>query len=835
MSGRHSGAATISEHMESSAIPRDDRTVIRSPGWDIRIAGALFLGWIVLSRFGPTLELSPGVRAWFPPAALLAAACILWGARALPPTILAAAALSYWASPDSASFWHGALVGTFFKLVYWAAAHTLRARGFDLGFSRPVDVARFSATFVIASAVIALAGTIDMTGLASLTEPRGLLVLRTYVVGDIVAITALAPGMIVAVCWLANTTPASIGATLRRLLRRPSPAGALQFLSIPATVALSNALAPSVGFFAYALCFLALGWIALTRGPRAAAIANLVLSLSVVWSVHHAAIPAPRTLELQVFVGMLALTGLLVGSIAGERERAFALLGESEERYRKLVELLPDPLVVHADGRIIFANRAAAAVLGADAPARLTGVALADLAAPRSRNVIEERLRALARGTTDLPLVHHTMKRLDGSGAVEVESVSIPLTYQGRAAALTVARDVTQRVRLEEDLRHAQRMEAVGRLAGGVAHDFNNLLTVIISYCELLARQLTDDTKLSHDVQEIRQAADRASALTRQLLSFSRRQVLQPAALDLNDVMRGAEALLRRLISSEIEILTRLDPAVGTVFVDRGQLEQVIINLVVNARDAMPDGGVLTLETRLVRAAEAPATARAAVQADHFAAIIVRDTGMGMDEMTMRRIFDPFFTTKDVGRGTGLGLSTVHGIVDQSGGAVTVESHPGVGSEFRVLLPSVGVAPASSADHAARERAPSLPPAVHARVLLVEDDPAVRAGLRRMLEAAGHEVVEAHDGQAALAVVERGEHFPGVVLSDIAMPTLDGRQLARALHSRWPSLPVILMSGFADRAALLDHDSSGIVVLQKPLEPHALAAAVQAAVSAPPA
>jgi two-component system cell cycle sensor histidine kinase/response regulator CckA len=338
---------------------------------------------------------------------------------------------------------------------------------------------------------------------------------------------------------------------------------------------------------------------------------------------------------------------------------------------------------------VLFANGAAATVLGARDASALTGMMLADMAAPRSRGLIEERVRALGEGS-DVPLVHHTMTRLDGSGLVDVESVSIPLSFQGRSAALTVARDVTARVRLEEELRHAQRMEAVGRLAGGVAHDFNNLLMVIISYSELLTAQLSHDERILRDVQEIRHAADRAAALTRQLLSFSRRQVLQPAPLEINEVVRGTEGLLRRLIGPEIEVVARMDPTAGMVFVDKGQLEQVIVNLVVNARDAMPDGGVLTVETQLTLAADAPAVARNATKAEHYAAIIVRDTGAGMDAATVRRIFDPFFTTKEMGRGTGLGLSTVHGIVEQSGGAVTVDSKVGVGSEFRILLPSIG-------------------------------------------------------------------------------------------------------------------------------------------------
>jgi PAS domain S-box-containing protein len=498
----------------------------------------------------------------------------------------------------------------------------------------------------------------------------------------------LAPAIVAVVHWLSRTSGPSLRAAIGRMRAGWSRRIALQLASMPLALLVSAALAPSIGFFAFALCFLPLGWIALSRGARVAALANVLLTVGTVWLVHGSAVVAPNGLEVQAFVGMLALAGLLLGSVADERERAFALLGHSEERYRHLVELLPDPLLVHAEGRVLFANSAAADAFGAANSAALIGVSLATLGTSPSTTGIEARNRSPRDGRS-VPPMQQTLQRMDGSGTVEVEAVSIPFAYQGLDAALTVARDVTTRVRLEEELRHAQRMEAVGRLAGGVAHDFNNLLTVIISYSELIQADVGDDTALSRDVGEIRHAADRAAALTRQLLSFSRRQVLQPASLEVNEVVRGTEGLLRRLIGPEIDIVARLDPAAGLVFADKGQLEQVIMNLVVNARDAMPDGGTITVETGLVAAADAPAAVHVAAPTDRFVVIVVRDTGKGMDAETMGRIFDPFFTTKEIGRGTGLGLATVHGIMQQSGGAVAVDSTVGVGSVFRVFLPSL--------------------------------------------------------------------------------------------------------------------------------------------------
>jgi PAS domain S-box-containing protein len=800
--------------------PRADRV----PAWGLRVAGGLFFGWLLLGRAGPVLELAPGVRAWYPPAALLAAACILWGARALLPIIAAASLLAVLTPTPGESLWQVLVFSALLKATYWAASRLLLAGRFDCAFSSPYDVARFGFTYLATAGVAALLNTIRMQGLGGSMLPSGLLLVRGFWIGDLVAVVALAPALIIAIDWITRVDDASVGGAVARLRAAWSTTTTLQLASVPLALVVAASLAPSVGFFSFALCFLPLGWIALSRGARAAALTNVVLSVGIVSLVHGSLGIAAKSLEIQAFVGMLVVTGLLVGSVADERERAFALLRRSEERYRRLVELLPDPLVVHADGRVLFANTAAARVLGCATGAGLVGVSLPSLATPRSRQTIEDRVRELSEGRS-VQLTHHTMHRVDGTGTVDLESVSIPFEYQGAAAALTVARDVSVRVQLEEQLRHAQRMEAVGRLAGGVAHDFNNLLTVISSYSELIQSQAGDNPVLAADVGEIRSAADRAAALTRQLLSFSRRQVLQPASLDVNAVVRGAEGLLRRLIGPEIEIVARLDPGAGTVYADRGQLEQVIMNLVVNARDAMPNGGVLTVETALIPAAEAPESARAASGADRFATIVVRDTGKGMDAETMRRIFDPFFTTKEVGRGTGLGLATVHGIMEQSGGAVSVQSTPGHGSEFRILLPALA------------DAQPPADPTVETtacvargsgRVLLVEDDPSVREGVRRMLDASGYEVVEAADGSAALTTLATDARAFEVLLSDIAMPSLDGRQLSREVRARWPALPIVLMSGFADPDAV-ERDVPGVTFLQKPLEVATLVAAVQGA------
>ena len=791
----------------------------------VRIAVGLFVGWILLARVGPLFELAPGIRAWYPSAALLAASLVLWGGRALLPIILASSTLALFSPVSSEPLWRWLLVSTLLKVIYWAAARLLKVFDFDQDFSSAADVALFAGLFGAASAVVAIVGVLALESSAELTSLGILRLLQTYWLGDFVAVCALAPAMIVGGRWYLYHRDTGEGAAPVTWTRRDI----VQGLSILASIAAATALVPLIGFLAYSLCFLPLGWIALVHGPRGAAFANVLLVVGALLSVSQWTSIAPTRLEVQAFTAVLALTGLVIGSVVNERERAFALLALSEERYRGLVELLPDPLILHEQGRIVFANGAAVDVFGAASAESLRGVHLVDLVAPRSKLLVQERMTALARGDA-LPLVRHTVTRLDDGVAVEIEAVTVPFTYEGRSAALSVARDVTSRVRLEDELRQAQRMEGVGQLAGGVAHDFNNLLTVITSYSELILESHGDDAALSDDVREIQHAAARAAALTRQLLSFSRRQVLQPESLQISEVVGSIGGLLRRLISAEVNIVFLLDASAGAVLADRGQIEQVIVNLAVNARDAMPEGGTLTIETRGLLASEGAATARCATRAHRYVEISVRDTGVGMDESTMRQIFDPFFTTKEVGQGTGLGLATVHGIVEQSGGTILVDSVIGDGTTFRVILPAIVSLEADVQSVVLPDTTGASPHAslARGRVLLVEDDDAVRAIIRRTLVRAGYEIFEAVDGVEAIDVLEANAADLDVVLSDVAMPRMDGRQLAQQLRERWPRLPLVMMSGFAD-PDVLGAARGGTTLLLKPFTSQSLLSAIEEA------
>jgi PAS domain S-box-containing protein len=360
-----------------------------------------------------------------------------------------------------------------------------------------------------------------------------------------------------------------------------------------------------------------------------------------------------------------------------------------------------------------------------------------------------------------------------------------------------IAEDITDRRQLEEQLRQAQKMDAVGRLAGGVAHDFNNLLMVINGYTEVLLEQLEKSSPMHHKVQSIQQAADRAATLTRQLLAFSRKQLLELKVIDVNTVIGDMERLLRPLIGENIELVTRLSTQTGHTRADAGQLEQVIMNLVVNAKDAMPEGGKLTIQSSDVNVRQNFSEHRF-IQPGHYAVISVADTGHGMDAETQSRIFEPFFTTKEKGKGTGLGLSTVYGIVKQSSGYVFAESELGAGTTFYVYLPRV--------EESAEELSPAKCQQSEAggceTVLLVEDEESVRELVRLTLASRGYNVLEAENGESGLRIAESFKEHIDILITDVVMPGIGGRELARKLLLMRPGISVLYLSGYTEDAVV---------------------------------
>ena len=420
-------------------------------------------------------------------------------------------------------------------------------------------------------------------------------------------------------------------------------------------------------------------------------------------------------------------------------------------------------------------------------------------------------------------------RRKDGSLYTEEMTIT-PLTDEaGRIAHfVAIKRDITERIRLENSLHGARRMEALGQLAGGVAHDFNNLLGVIRGYGELLVGQLADVDPRREKLDQILEASDRAAKLTRQLLAFGRQQVLAPQVVNLNAVVAETEKLLRRLVGENVEVIVSPGANLGRVRVDPGQIDQVLLNLAVNARDAMPDGGRLTIETGNVEVGEAEACTHEGARAGSFVRLRVSDTGIGMDERTRSRIFEPFFTTKEVGSGTGLGLATVYGIVKQSGGYVWVESAPGKGSCFEIHLPRV------EAELEPLAPAPS-PPArrTPATILLVEDEASLRDIARELLEASGYTVLAAANGAEALALAEDDATGPiQLLLTDVVMPGMSGPALALRIRERRPDVSVVFMSGYSQEAVakhgLLEPDSR---LLAKPFSLNTLVRSVEEALA----
>jgi PAS domain S-box-containing protein len=401
--------------------------------------------------------------------------------------------------------------------------------------------------------------------------------------------------------------------------------------------------------------------------------------------------------------------------------------------------------------------------------------------------------------------------RIDDKTRREVELSARAHVLPGRH--LLVARDVTERNELEARLRQGAKMEAVGRLAGGIAHDFNNLLTAILGACEMMAmeEQLGSGRE---DLEEIRRAATRAASLTQQLLAFSRRQVLNPKTLDLNQVIENTRRMLGRLIGEDIELVTHPTSRLGRVRADPTQLEQILLNLAINSRDAMPEGGTLILSTEN---AEPPEEWKN--PPENCVALVVQDTGTGMDEYTRAHLFEPFFTTKETGKGTGLGLATVYGIVKQSGGYITVESRPSEGATFRIFLPRVD----APLDVAAESHGLSTTARGTGTILLVEDELSVRRLARRVLKSKGYDVLEAANGREALRLVTEHGGPLDLVLTDVVMPGMSGPELAERLSREQPGLRVLYMSGYADEA--IGHHGvlePGVEFLQKPFTPQDL-------------
>ena len=778
---------------------------------------ALAAAYFVVAKIGLRYAtIGPSISPVWPPTGLAVAALVLLGPRYWPAILLGAFLANATTSiPVLAAA--GLACGNATEAT--VAAYLLRRRARQhlalddlLGVRTLVGVA--APVGALASAAIG----VTSLWLAHVVSGAGLWsALSLWCAGDYLGALVVAP---VFLTWLG---PVGLRIGRRTAIELALLVGG----AVLATMAIFGSLLPASllpqAEYPYLLFPFVIG-AALRFGPRGAALLTMtVATLAVGYTVRGGGpfvmqtVPSTDT-ALMLYIGILAITGLSLGPATARHERAERALRDANEHLAAVIQ--SSPLAIYTldpTSTVRTWNRAAETLYGWPAE-EVIGRPL-----PTVAQDMEDHLRMRDRALRGEAVrgVEVTRRRKDGASINISLSVAPLHDAAGRVTGmLSIAADLTEMRQLEVQYRQAQKMEAVGRLAGGIAHDFNNLLTAIIGTTSLVLEDMGLESRARLDIQEIEKAAKRAAGLTRQLLIFSRQQVLEPRALDLNALVGNLEKMLHRLIGEDIELRTKPSAALGAVRADPGQIEQAIVNLVVNARDAMPKGGRLTIETADVELDRSYAAAHVPFQPGPYVLLAISDTGVGMDGATKARLFEPFFTTKEPGRGTGLGLATVYGIVKQSGGYVWAYSELGHGTTFKINLPRVAETPERP------ESATGTPTPVRGSetVLVVEDQEEVRKLTKRVLEGRGYAVLAARNGAEALEIVARHPTRIHLMITDVVMPGMNGRELAELACARRRDLKVLYVSGYTGEA-VLQHRllEAGVAFLQKPFTPDALA------------
>ena len=509
-------------------------------------------------------------------------------------------------------------------------------------------------------------------------------------------------------------------------------------------------------------------------------------------------------------------------ALRASQEHAQILLLQSEQQFRGIFENSIQGMIIHQDSIVRIANLAAARIFGYTDPGQLVGVNIWETVSEEAQSALKASAATLLAGGTAPDHNEWQGIRQDGTRIWLKNSVSLTV-WENKPAICGFYIDITQRQNMEAQLRQAQKMEAVGQLAGGVAHDFNNLLCVINGRAQMILNRLAADDPLRKNIDLIYKTGERAANLTRQLLAFSRRQVLELKVLDLNTVVNDLESMLRRLIREDIAFTTVLGPALGRIKADPGQMEQVLMNLVVNARDAMPTGGKLSVETANVELSDVYCRGYAGLKPGPYIMLAVSDTGCGMDDNVKAHLFEPFFTTKEQGKGTGLGLATVYGIVKQSLGNIFAESELGKGTTFKVYLPRTELKRAALSGHY-----PSIESHGTETILVVEDDESVRDLTCEILQSYGYSVLLARCGIEALSMYEKKIHTIHLVVSDVILPKMSGTDLIVRLRQTQPKVKVLFMSGYTDQMVDEKTFDLNMHFIQKPFTPKSMSLKVRA-------